>query len=77
MFGATILAALEARLFRGLYRTSAWAYVTNEIMSFHVPEAEYRVFGYEPDYDSLPWQESYIAAKQSDEAGASGGSVRE
>ena len=50
-----MMAAMEARLFRGLYRTSAWAYVTNEIMSFHVPEAEYRVFGYEPDYDSLPW----------------------
>ena len=48
------MAAMEALLFRGLYRTSAWAYVTNEIMSFHVPEAEYRVFGYEPDYDSLP-----------------------
>ena len=71
------MAAMETRLFRGLYRTSAWAYVTNEIMSFHVPEAEYRVFGYKPDYDSLPWQESYIAAKQSDEAGGSGGSVRE
>jgi hypothetical protein len=71
-----MMAAMEARLFRGLYRTPAWAYVTNEIMSFHVPEAEYRVFGYEPDYDGLPWQESYIAAKQSEEAGASGGSVR-
>jgi hypothetical protein len=67
---------METRRFHGLYRTPAWAYVTNEIMSFHVPEAEYCVFGYEPDYDSLPWQESYIAAKQRDEAGASGGSVR-
>jgi hypothetical protein len=46
------------------------------MMSFHLPEAEYCVFGYEPDHDSLPWQESYIAAKQRDEAGASGGSVR-
>jgi hypothetical protein len=66
---------MQVRPFRGLYRTPAWAYVTNEIMSFHVPEAEYRGFGYEPDYDSLPWQESYIAAKQCEEPGASGGSI--
>jgi hypothetical protein len=59
---------MEARPFHGLYRTPAWVYVTNEIMSFHVPEAEYRVFGYEPDYESLPWQESYIAAKQRDDS---------
>jgi hypothetical protein len=39
-----------------------------EIMSFHVPEAEYCVFGYEPDYESLPWQESFIAAKQRDDS---------
>jgi hypothetical protein len=58
--------------FRGLYRTTVWAYVTNGIMSLHVPEAEYRVFGYEPDYDNLPWQESYLAAKQREEASASG-----
>jgi hypothetical protein len=45
--------------FRGLYRTVAWAYVTNGTMSFRVPEAEYRALGYEPDYDSLPWNESY------------------
>jgi hypothetical protein len=49
--------------FRGLYRTTAWAYVTNNTMAFNVPEAEYRAFGYEPDYDSLPWKESYVAAK--------------
>jgi hypothetical protein len=66
---------MQVRPFRGLYRTLAWACVTNEIMSFHVPEAEYRAFGYEPDYDSLPWQESYIAAKQCEEPGASGGSI--
>jgi hypothetical protein len=58
---------MEARPFHGLYRTPVWVYVTNEI-SFHVPEAEYRVFGYEPDYESLPWQESYIAAKQRDDS---------
>ena len=49
--------------FRGLYRTTAWAYVTNNTMAFNVPEAEYRAFGYEPDYDSLPWKVSYVAAK--------------
>ena len=49
--------------FRGLYRTTAWAYVTNNTMAFNVPEAEYRAFGYEPDYDCLPWKENYIAAK--------------
>ena len=50
-------------LFHGLYRTTAWAYVTNNTMAFNVPEAEYRAFGYEPDYNSLPWKESYVAAK--------------
>jgi len=49
--------------FRGLYRTTDWAYVTNNTMAFNVPEAEYRAFAYEPDYDSLPWKESYVAAK--------------
>ncbi len=55
---------MEARAFRGLYRTTAWAYVTNGIMSFHIPEADYRASGYEPDYDTLPWQERYIASKR-------------
>ena len=49
--------------FRGLYRTIAWAYVTSGTMAFQVPEADYRAFGYEPDYDNLPWKESYDAAK--------------
>jgi hypothetical protein len=31
------------------------------MMAFHVPEANYRAFGYESDFDSLPWQESYDA----------------
>jgi hypothetical protein len=48
--------------FRGLYRTVAWAYVTNGTMAFRVPEAEYRALGYEPDYDNLPWKESYDRA---------------
>jgi hypothetical protein len=49
--------------FRGLYRTIAWGYVSNGEMAFQVPEADYRAFGYAPDFDSLPWQENYIAAK--------------
>ena len=49
--------------FRGLYRTVAGAYVTNGTTAFHVPEVDYRAFGYEPDFDSLPWQECYNAAK--------------
>jgi hypothetical protein len=49
--------------FRGLYRTVAGAYVTNGTMAFHVPEVDYRAFGYEPDFDSLPWKESYNGAK--------------
>jgi hypothetical protein len=61
---------MEAEAFRGLYRTTAWAYVTNGTMSFHVPEAEYRAFGYAPDYDNLPWQESYMAAQRCDERAA-------
>jgi hypothetical protein len=47
----------------GLYRTVAGAYVTNGRMAFHVSEAEYRAFGYEPDFNNLPWQESYNAAE--------------
>ena len=46
-----------AEVFRGLYRTIAWAYVTNGTMAFQVPEADYRAFGYEPHYDNLPWKE--------------------
>ena len=53
----------QANPFRGLYRTISWAYVTNGAMAFHVPEVDYRAFGYEPDFDSLPWKESYNAAK--------------
>jgi hypothetical protein len=30
-----------AEVFRGLYRTIAWAYVTNRTMAFQVPEADY------------------------------------
>jgi hypothetical protein len=48
---------------RGLYRTIAWGYVSNGEMAFQVPEPEYRAFGYEPDYDKLPWKENYNAAK--------------
>jgi hypothetical protein len=49
--------------FRGLYRTVTAAYVTNGMMAFHVSESNYRAFGYEPDFDSLPWKESCNAAK--------------
>jgi hypothetical protein len=42
-----------AEVFRGLYRTIVWAYVTNGMMAFQASEAEYRAFGYEPDYDNL------------------------
>jgi hypothetical protein len=59
---------LEA--FRGLYREVAWAYVTNGTMSFQVPEADYRAFGYEPAYEKLPWKEDYLATKR-DELGGS------
>jgi hypothetical protein len=48
--------------FRGLYRTITGAYATNGMMAFHVSEANYRAFGYEPDFDSLPLKESYNAA---------------
>jgi hypothetical protein len=48
--------------FRGLYRTIAWAYVSNGLMSFHVSKMEYQSFGYEPDYDQLPWKEDYVTA---------------
>ena len=50
-----------ADAFRGLYRTVAWAYVTNGAMAFQVPETEYRALGYEPEYSRLPWRDDYIA----------------
>jgi hypothetical protein len=50
-----------ADAFRGLYRTVAWAYVTNGAMAFQVPEAQYRALGYEPQYNRLPWSDDYIA----------------
>jgi hypothetical protein len=49
-----------ADAFRGLYRTVAWAYVTNGAMAFQVPEAQYRALGYEPQYNRLPWSDDYI-----------------
>lgn len=55
----TIITGAVATAFHGLYRTNAWAYVTNGTMAFQVPEAEYRALGYEPNYDNLPWKESY------------------
>jgi hypothetical protein len=50
-----------ADTFRGLYRTVAWAYVTNGTMAFQVPEAQYRAFAYQPEYNRLPWRDDYIA----------------
>ena len=43
--------------FRGLYRTITGAYATNGMMVFNVSEANYRAFGYEPDFDNPPWKE--------------------
>jgi hypothetical protein len=40
------------------------------MMAFHVPETDYRAFGYEPDFDRLPWKESYNAAKEAERANA-------
>jgi len=57
-----MMANMEAHPFRGLYRTVAWAYVTNGTMSFQVSETEYRGFAYKPDYGTLPWKENYDAA---------------
>ena len=53
-----------ADAFRGLYRTVAWAYVTNGAMAFQVPEAAYRALGYQPEYSRLPWRDDYIAARE-------------
>ena len=49
--------------FRGLYRTVTGACVTNGMIAFHVPETHYRAFGYQPNFDCLPWKKSYNAAK--------------
>jgi len=43
--------------FRGLYRTITEVYATNGMMVFNVSEANYRAFGYEPDFDNPPWKE--------------------
>ena len=51
--------------FHGLYRTIAWAYVSNGLMSFQVDKRDYQRFGYEPDFDQLPWKEDYLAARKS------------
>jgi hypothetical protein len=60
MIAKTIYAAPLSGALHGLYRTVAWAYVTNGTMSFQVPEAEYRAFGYKPAYEKLPWKEDYV-----------------
>lgn len=52
-----------ASTFLGLYRTVTGAYVANDTMAFHVPEPDYRAFGYEPNYDDLPWKEDYEAGR--------------
>jgi hypothetical protein len=52
-----------ANTFLGLYRTVTGAYVANGTMAFQVPEPDYRAFGYEPNYDDLPWKEDYDAGK--------------
>jgi hypothetical protein len=41
--------------FRELYRTVTGACVTNGMMAFHVPETHYRAFGYQPNFDCLPY----------------------
>jgi hypothetical protein len=35
-----------------------------------LPEADYRAFGYEPDFDGLPWKGSYNAEKEAAVEGA-------
>jgi len=60
---------------RGLYRTTGWAYVTDETIGFDVPEQQYRAKGYKPDYDQLPSKDAYDAAeaKKSSAAPQGGG----
>jgi hypothetical protein len=47
---------------RGLYRTPGFAFVTDNTMTFDIPEAEYREYGYTPEYDSLPSKDAYKAS---------------
>lgn len=49
--------------FLGLYRTVSGAYVASATMAFQVAEPDYRAYGYQPDYDDLPWKEDYEAEK--------------
>jgi len=44
---------------RGLYRTTGFAYVTNDRMAFIIPEKAYRAHSYSPDFDELPTKDAY------------------
>ena len=48
---------------RGLYRTPGRAFVTDDIMAFAIPKAEYQECGYVPDYDTLPAKDAYSAGR--------------
>jgi len=57
---------------RGIYRVrrigglGSDARVTDTTTVMDVPESVYRARGYQPDFDTLPWQDEYHAKKSSE-----------
>jgi hypothetical protein len=49
---------------RGLYRSPGVAFVTDDAMTFDIPEAEYRTAEYTPDYYDLPSEDSFKATRK-------------
>jgi hypothetical protein len=43
-------------------------------MAFHVLEGDYRAFVHEPDYDALPWKDSFVDASGTTSSIGSAGS---
>ncbi len=54
---------------RGIYRTQGMGGLSNSVMvsdgsmTFEIPESHYRVKGYQPEFDVLPWKPEYEAAQ--------------
>ena len=52
-----------AKVLRGLYRISGWAYVTDGVMTFDIREKDYRLKGCVPEYNKLPSKPDYDTAE--------------
>ena len=62
----TIIPTWKKKLtFAGFIAPPGFAFVTDNTMTFDIPEAEYRECGYTPEYDSLPSKDAYKASPTS------------